>query len=124
MSDFCVPRRSVFGEVISTYTRAQAIEDGVLIDVTGQKGAEYFKVPCVLTASVHAAIACGQGKDADTYQARLWDVCYMSKFGRKIGDSVILYRVKVGRSMLTLRAECGPGDNAEPVMTIGFPEDF
>ena len=42
----------VFGEVIYSYTRAQAIEDGVLIDVTRMAQEAGFKYPVAITASV------------------------------------------------------------------------
>ncbi len=47
----------VFGEVISTYTRAQGIEDGMLVDLStgelGQLAREAgFKVPVAVTAAV------------------------------------------------------------------------
>ena len=41
----------LFGEVIYTYTRAQAIEDGVLIDATEMAKETGFKWPVALTAA-------------------------------------------------------------------------
>ena len=38
-----------FGNVIYSYTRAQAIADGVLIDVTDEAKAHGFKVPVAIT---------------------------------------------------------------------------
>ena len=40
---------SFFGNVISTYTRAQAIEDGVLVDVGSTAQEAGFKWPVALT---------------------------------------------------------------------------
>ena len=42
---------SFFGEVISTYTRAQAIEDGVLVDAGPMAKEAGFNWPVVLTAT-------------------------------------------------------------------------
>ncbi len=45
---------SFFGKVISTYTRAQAIEDGVLIDPGSMAKEAGFKWPVALTADAWA----------------------------------------------------------------------
>jgi len=108
---------------ISVYTREQAIEDGVLVDVSGLK--TVFKYPVALTHSLDATLRKGAGKSDEKYEARVWDVAYMSNQPTaevEGGDS--FYPVIVGRETLRLRANVGPGDNAEPVVTIGFPEDF
>jgi hypothetical protein len=117
--------REIFGEVISVYTRAQAIEDGVLIDVSSHEDAKRtFKIPVALTCDLYAEMRRGQGKDDRTFAGRLWDVLYMSRFGRADGPSDRYYKVIVGRRTLRLRLNIGPGDNAEPVVTVGFPRDF
>ena len=114
----------IFGEPISSYSRAQAIEDGVLVDVHGTEGAKLFKPRAAITSALHEALNVGAGKQPATYAARLWDVFYMlSVAGRKAGSDVT-FRVKVGRRMLTLSGNIGPGDDAAPVLTVGFPEDF
>ncbi|MCX6698305.1 MAG: hypothetical protein NTV68_00020, partial [Methanomicrobiales archaeon] len=45
--------QDVFGEVIFRYTRAQAIEDGVLIDVTVTAKEIGIKYPVALTTAVY-----------------------------------------------------------------------
>jgi hypothetical protein len=115
----------IFGPVISSYSRAQAIEDGVLIDVSDTDAARLFKYPAVVTVELHSAISRGAGSDPATYAARLWDVFYvMQCSARRTNDSDVFFRVKVGRSTLALRGNCGPGDDAAPVLTLGFPENF
>ena len=115
----------IFGDVISQYTRAQAIEDGVLVDLTGHKGTEIFRYPAAFTSALWAEIERGQGKDQGTREARVWDVCWMAtKFARELGPTRRQTRVKIGARSHVLWADCGPGDDAEPVITIGFPEDF
>ena len=42
----------IFGPVVASYSRAQAIEDGVLIDVTSMAGEAGFKWPVALTHAV------------------------------------------------------------------------
>ena len=45
---------SFFGNVIFTYTRAQAIEDGVLVDPGPMAQEAGFKLPVALTSAVWA----------------------------------------------------------------------
>ena len=42
----------LFGEVISSYSRAQAIEDGVLVDVSSVARAAGIKFPVAMTRTV------------------------------------------------------------------------
>lgn len=44
----------VFGEVISTYTREQALEDGVLIDVTEQAKEAGFTIDGLFPGEIRA----------------------------------------------------------------------
>ena len=46
--------KEIFGDVIYAYTRAQAIEDGVLIDVTAAAREAGIKHPTALTSAVWA----------------------------------------------------------------------
>jgi len=127
---------SLFGNVIYSYTRAQAIADGVLVDVTETAKEAGFTFPVALTKAAYED--CVAWNDADnkrqTYQdesGRLWDVVYMASLAAKGGGQEIrfqLYRVpRGGRGMkarlVTLKAICGPGDNAEPCITIMKPDE-
>jgi hypothetical protein len=68
---------------------------------------------------------------------RLWDVLWLVVFTIQLADpgtDTVTFTValqeaeaKSGQPQntdLRLRAVCGPGDVGEPVITIGFPEDF
>ena len=131
---------SLFGNVISTYTRAQAIEDGVLIDPGSMAREAGFKAwPVALTAEAWAD--CVAWTDDDSKQqvhqdqsGRLWDVLYMAshaiRTSKDSGDRIMfqLYRVpRDGQSMeaklITLRLIVGPGDSGEPVITILLPHE-
>jgi len=115
----------IFGEVISVYTRAQAHEDGILIDVNDTDAGRLFKFPVSITVALHSALSVGAGSEASTYSARLWDVLFMAHVeAKRGGGSDVFFKVMVGRRVLALRGNCGPGDDAAPVMTFGFPEDF
>jgi len=130
---------SFFGEVISTYTRAQAIEDGVLIDAGPMAQEAGFKWPVAITADAWAdCVAWAEGdSEKQVYQdqsGRLWDVLFMASHAIRTnsgsGDRLLfqLYRVpRDGRSMeaelTTLKLIVGPGDSVEPVVTILLPDE-
>ena len=124
----------IFGEAISTYTRAQAIEDGVLVDVTETARELGFRFPVAMTRAVWED--CVTWSDADnkrqTYQderGRLWDVLWMASVAarRNCGSEVRfqLYRVpRGGRGvrprLVVLQMHCGAGGEGEPVITISM----
>jgi hypothetical protein len=51
-----------FGPVISSYSRAQAIEDGVLVDVSKVLEPCPFKYPVAMTIAAYSAAICAGGK--------------------------------------------------------------
>ncbi len=129
----------LFGEVISTYTRAQAIEDGVLIDVTETGREAGFRWPVALTQA--AWMDCVEWTEEDskrqTHQdlsGRLWDVLWMAyvaiRTSKDNGRECFyqFYRVprggrKTKARRVLLKLVTGPGDNGEPVVTIMQPEE-
>ena len=116
-----------FGPIISSYTRAEALADGAVIDVTCDKGATVYNTAVFVTAALNAYLTKGEGKNAETYSARLWDVCWMAaKVGKPVSESVRVTSVKIGARRVTVRAECGPVDidDPRPAITLGLPEDF
>ena len=115
-----------FGPVISSYSRAQAIEYGVLVEMPRDEydGAGLFRFPVAFTGALASALKRGAGTDPDTYRARVWDVCYMATVAVKgASASDVFFKVIVGSRTLDLWGNCGPGDDAAAVMTFGFPED-
>ena len=130
---------SFFGNVISTYTRTQAIEDGVLIDPGSMAKEAGFKWPVALTADAWAD--CVAWTDADSQKqvhqdqsGRLWDTLYMAshaiRTSKDSGDWLLfqLYRVpRDGLSteavLVTLKLIVGPGDSGEPVVSILLPNE-
>ena len=125
---------SFFGNVISTYTRAQAIEDGVLIDPGSMAQEAGFKWPVALTANAWADCVAWNDDDSQKQvhqdqSGRLWDVVYMAshaiRTSKDSGDQLLfqLYRVPRDRHsteavLVTLKLIVGPGDVGEPVVTI------
>ena len=125
---------SFFGKVISTYTSAQAIEDGVLIDPGSMAKEAGFKWPVAIT--VNAWADCVAWTDDDSQQqvhqdqsGRLWDLMYMASYAirtsKDSGDRILFQFYRVPRDghstkavLVTLKLIVGPGDSGEPVITI------
>lgn len=122
-----------FGEMIASYSRAQAIEDGVLIDVTRMAKEAGFSAPAAVTNHVWAeCVAVPAGCEGVQDEAgRLWDVCRMAMVAARRGQNTDRVDVQVlvvkapGRKpeMQHLVLTIGPGDEGEPVITIMYPED-
>ena len=108
---------SFFGEVISTYTRAQAIEDGVLIDTGSMAQEAGFKWPVAVTSAAWADCIAWTEDDSDkqVYQdqsGRLWDVLFMASHAvrtRSGSSGGPRLRSGVGRGAGSRRA--GAGDD-------------
>lgn len=130
----------LFGPVIHAYTRKMAIDDGVLIDATDTAIEAGIKLPVAITQAVWAKYIAWDFVDNEkqTYQdqsGRLWDVIWMARCGlisaRKGEKSETLFKLlcvpRDGRSIraeeTTLKIVIGPGDNAEPVLTIMLPNE-
>lgn len=120
----------VFGPVISSYSRAQAIEDGVLVDVSSVAREAGFKSPVAMTAAAwEKCVTIPPGVTAQDESGRLWDVIWMlhCAIKRSSGGTRKDFELYVRnrntdrltrRDMVQLYALCGPGDNGAPVITI------
>lgn len=120
-------------EVIFRYTRAQAIQDGVLIDVTESAREAGFRVSVVVTSAVWAECVAWSEKEElpQDESARLWDVLWMAaqaaRGNRKSNADRLVYElfvVPLGGQQPKRRSlvlHIGPGDAGEPVMTIMLP---
>jgi len=130
--------QAIFGQVISSYTRAQAIEDGVLIDVTSQASETGFKVPVALTAAAWAEVVAWSDEDSarQTEQharGRLHDLLWVAfNLARhhKASNRMPFQHYSIARggngtrrTPTTLVMVIGPGDKAEPVVTFMLPSD-
>lgn len=115
-------------EVISIYSREQAIADGVLVDVTPTGKEAGFKVPVAVTAAVWAILDPSQDDAARGQSAtgRLWDVLMMLRANAR-NDDTVLFDVLIAESdkhrTQPLKAVIGPGDDVAPVITIMLPNE-
>lgn len=120
-------------DIIHRYTRQQAIEDGVLVDVTQVAREAGFRCSVALTAGVWATVneIPKSLRGIQDVQGRLWDVLWMARLAARraaAGQSVVTYgmimhRVENKRMLrnLQLKLHAGPGDNGELVITIMLP---
>lgn len=111
---------SIFGEPIYSYSRAQAIEDGVLIDITKMAKEAGFSFPTVVTASVYAIVR-DETSTSDSVDGRLWDIVSIAKLamkGARAGQDRVNFNVIIGRRTQPLYIHIGPGDTPAPVLTI------
>jgi len=119
--------------VIFSYSRARAIEDGVLVDLTEWSRETGFKVPVACTAAVWNGYVvppentrslgqCERGRGHDL----LW-MLFRAIRGDADADRLlfeVIFLMSPGRHRtVTLKAICGPGDDGEPVITVMMPDE-
>ena len=115
-------------EVISVYTRAQALEDGVLVDLTDWAREAGFKIPVAVTRGVWGVLEPSKELEAEGEDVigRAWDmftILLQAIRGASGGHEVHfapLFTQEPGRRAepVEMWAKCGPGDNGEPVITV------
>ncbi len=121
-------------DIIYRYTRAQALDDGVLVDLTRWAAETGFRIPVACTQAVWAdCIEPPEGtlEAGQSQRGRAHDVLWMLYVAIKRsppGESDLRYEViflneKLEHETVTLKAVCGPGDAGEPVMTIMLPHE-
>jgi hypothetical protein len=133
-----------FGPMVFSYTRKQAIEDGVLVDLTADGETKLlckeagFKLPVAMTATAfHDTVLAGTTEhdgeftfpSGQSTKGRLWDVLTVLFFtiraANRNGDTDRVYfKVDVDvngdgkHETVKLWCQCGPGDGGEPVLTV------
>jgi hypothetical protein len=126
---------SPFGPVIYGYSRVQAIADGLLIDVSAMAKEAGFSLPVAMTSAAWSDCVEWSDRDSErqTHQdesGRLWDVLWLAHLAarRAQGGTVAftLHRVPRGGKgrmprKVALYMDIGPGDVAEPVITLMMP---
>jgi hypothetical protein len=127
-------------DMIYKYTRAQGLEEGVLVDA-GEPAREYFKWPVAFTSAVWERcvewpeeLSARRNLHQDQ-EARLRDVLWMAYLaaksattdGGRLPFEVRCVSPEIGKPRLArvvdLIVHVGPGDDGEPVITIMFPNE-
>ena len=138
--------RDFFGEPISTYSRAQAIADGVLIDVSSVAREAGIVWPVALTSAAWGdcvewtdATEARKGFTGQSESGRLWDVVWMLSLairgalrrGLDASQQPLYYSLHrtptAGRGVMprkvTLKFIVGPGDDGRPCITVMLPSE-
>ena len=98
LADLAEDEHPVFGPVISAYSRTQAIEDGVLVDVSEMAREVGISVPTAVTAAVWAGfVKVPDGVEGQDEKGRLWDILNMlySALRRGPKSDTVLFDVLV-----------------------------
>lgn len=119
--------------VVYAYSRAQAILDGVLVDVTETAKAIGFKLHTVVTDHLfhgYVEVPTGLEGEGQSVTGRLHDLMVLVLFAarRAVNTDRVTFKVDFlmapGRKeTVDVVAHIGPGDHGEPVLTIMLPED-
>ena len=120
-------------EIISTYTRAEALADGTLIDVTEQAKEAGVRIPTAVTRAVwneYVALTPVAEKRGESVEGRRWDIVWMFRCAalRMPNQSELSFQLyvvtdRIEPSLVTLKALVGPGDDGKPVITIMKPKE-
>jgi hypothetical protein len=127
-------------DIVFSYSRAQALADGVLVAVPEplQKEAG-FRIPVAMTSRVYEDCVAWTTEDSERkrvsqdQEARLWDLLAMARFAaqcepsRSIVAFDLLRVPKQGSGILPRRVQLvmtiHQGDDGQPCMTVMFPDE-
>ena len=125
---------STFGPVVYSYTRAQAIADGVQVEVTTTAKEAGIRFPVFLTRTVFDAyVAVPEGVTAQDETGRLWDIVWMLRFAiirarpgvQRIPVALYVRNDNHRAKLIKLIATCGPRDidDPQPAITVMMPDE-
>lgn len=121
-------------EVISVYTREQAIEDGVLVDLSTNfpNDTRLFKWPVACTSAVWSEMEASAREDKTEVGVYVWDVCQMAylTISRQQSDDPVMYfkvclPLRENGTPRILKMVAGPigPEDASPCLTIMMPHE-
>ncbi len=121
-----------FGPIIYAYTRAQALADGVQVDITTTAQEAGIRFPVFITRTAfNAFVTVPPNVTGQDEAGRLWDIVWMLRHAiRKAppGQTRLPFALYVRNDnraprLIKLIAECGPldMDKPEPAITIMMP---
>ena len=125
---------SPFGPVIYAYTRAQAVADGVQVEVTKTAQEAGIKFPLFLTRAVFDKyVAVPPDVTGQDEAGRLWDVVWMTRFAilrarpgcDRIPVAFYVRNDNRAARLVKLIATCGALDidDPQPAITLMMPDE-
>ncbi len=117
---------NLFGEVIFTYSRAQAIEDGVLMDLSHVDSIrEHWKFPFACTSTVWTIIEAALKREGEDLSGICHDISVLAHLAIPTGRDTneIRFKVIIAGRTHTLKLHLGPGDTSAPVLTLMLPHE-
>ena len=125
---------SPFGEVIFSYTRSQAVADGVQVEVTKTAQEARIRFPVFLTRAVYDAyVTVPPAVEAQDEAGRLWDLVWMLKYAihrarpgvERIPVAFYVRNDNRAARLVKLIATCSPLDidDPQPAITILMPRE-
>ena len=115
-------------DVIYSYSRAQALADGSLVDVSTLAKEAGIKWPTAVTEAVWILLSTFPEKSGQSVMGRLWDTLCMfavtaKKSNRQEVHFKVAYEQEGGLQEVELWGWCGPGDTEAPVITIMIEDE-
>ena len=125
--------KSPFGDLIHSYSRAEALADGVLVDLSALVPGvcrQFFKVPVACTAAVWGIIerAINNPRYSNDIDGVVFDLCWMARHrGNRVAENTLAFEVIIRgagpRTLHCFRLVCGPDDEGKPAITVMLPEE-
>jgi len=124
-----------FGPIIYSYTRSQAVADGVQVEVSRTAREAGITFPVFLTRAVYDQfVTVPPGVTAQDEAGRLWDIVWMLRFAilrSRAGATALPVALYVRNSnterprLVRLTAVCGPLDidDPQPAITVMLPDE-
>jgi hypothetical protein len=115
-----------FGDTIYSYSRAQAIADGVLVDLSHVDSIrQHWKHPFACTSTVWAIIEEALNLPGQDVAGICHDIASMAKLAipRNEDREQIVFDVLIAGTTHRLKLHIGPGDTLAPVLTLMLPHE-
>lgn len=112
-----------FGPIIYSYSRAQAIADGVLVDLTKRSESirRTWRHHMACTDAVWAIVEWAAKMPGHDAEGILHDVSMMAFLAARVGGAAsdtVRFKVSVAGETHALKLHVGRGDTPEPVLTL------
>lgn len=116
---------NLFGEAIFSYSRKQAIEDGVLVDLSEVDSIkQHWKHPFACTSTVWAIIEAALKNPDQDVSGICQDLSTMAKLAARNAahqTEQVKFSVMIAGRTFQMKLHIGPGDTAAPVLTLMLP---